>query len=584
MDGLTLTASALELRCLIGGRVEKIQQPEKYELLFSVHTNSGSKKLIISSSSENCRIHLTNEKRPSPIDAPNFLMLLRKHLQGARISAVEQPNHDRIILIRFDALTELHDKTEFTLACEIMGKYSNVILIDGEGMILDAIRRVSASMSSVRLVLPRVHYEFPATQEKTDPESITSEQIKEKLLISDRPEKALSSLIYGLSPTVAVFVIEHIENELNNGSLWLKKGEYEAMAREARISALADGVTDFYDDLLALREKPCIVKRGERSILLPFTPSNSDAVSFSGIGEAADTFYRQRAETENVKRRTASLERVLDNNIQRLERKAEKFSLSIGDEAEIDRLRLFGELLTANLYAIHSPCREAVVSNYYTDPPELVTIPLDETRSVSDNAQQYYRKYRKARSAREIAIVKLDETMRELEYLQGVKQDLLLCTTDSDLDEIRHELVSGGYVRDNQKKRQKLPQAKPHCFVSSDGIEILVGKNNTQNDRLTFRESAADDIWLHTKGVHGSHVIICSSGQAVPDCTLNEAAVLSAYYSQARNAPSVQVDYTRRRFVKKPNGAKPGMVIYTNHKTIIVVPDEKIVLSLWKKS
>lgn len=575
MDGLTLAASVAEIRnALEGGRIEKIQQPEKYELLISVHSKSGSHRLLISSSSENCRLQLTNEKRPSPIDAPNFLMLLRKHLTGARISGIEQPKHDRIVFIRFEGFTELRDSTSFTLVCEIMGRHSNIILLDNDGIILDSIRRVSAGMSSVRLVLPKLKYEFPPMQDKLDPAEMTAEALENMLMGSERYEKALSNAICGLSPAVACLMIEHLEAELNCGELWLGEGEYDRMNEPEKCVQLSEAIVNFYDDLLAGREKPAIVKRGEKSVLLPFTPHGFSAESFERILDAADEFYRQRAESESVKRRTSSLEKVLTSAIARLERKAEKFALAIGDEAEIERLKLCGELVTANMYAIPDRAREAIVDNYYSDPPEKTRIELDETLSASDNAQQYYKKYRKAKSARDVALVMQKETLTETEYLRGILSSLSECLTDSDFEEVRSELAAGGYIRENRRKQQKLPKAKPHSFRTSDGFEILVGKNNIQNDRLTFKDSSPNDIWLHTKDIHGSHVILRCDRSELSDSALLEAAQLAAYYSQARNAPSAPVDYTRRRFVKKPNGAKPGMVIYTNQKTLIVAPKD----------
>ena len=562
MDGLTLAASVVELQCLVGGKIEKIQQPEKYELLFSVHTNSGSKRLLVSSSSENCRIQLTSDKRLSPAEAPNFLMLLRKHLTGARIVSIEQPNLDRIVLIRFEAFTELHASTSFTLACEIMGRYSNIILVDESGSIVDSIRRVSAGMSTVRLVLPKIRYEFPPLQDKRCILDLSADDLRLVFESSfARPEKALAGSVFGLAPNVASILIQTLENGL------------EASFVHVDAASLADAVMAFYDDLMHSRTEPSIVRVGEKSLLLPFTPSGSAAESFPSVSEASDEFYRMRAQQESVHKRTASLDKVLSNAIQRIERKAEKFALSIGDEAEIERLRLCGELLTAHMYSIKSGSREAAVQNYYLDPPETVVIPLDETLSVSDNAQQYYKKYRKAKSAREIATVKHEEAANELAYLRGINEDLASCLTDADFEEIRQELEASGYVRSSQKKRIKLPASKPHHFVSSDGIDIYVGKNNIQNDRLTFRESSSDDIWLHTKDIHGSHVIIRAFGAEVPDSTLLEAAILAALHSQAKDAPSVPVDYTKRKYVKKPNGAKPGMVIYTNQKTLIVNPD-----------
>lgn len=557
MDGLTLAASVAEIKnALEGGRIEKIQQPEKYELLISVHSKSGSHRLLISSSSENCRIQLTNEKRPSPIDAPNFLMLLRKHLTGARITGIEQPKHDRIALIRFEGLTELSDRTGFTLVCEIMGRHSNIILLDNDGVILDSIRRVSAGMSSVRLVLPKLKYEFPPMQDKLDPAALAAPELEAILCAAERRDKALSNSVCGLSPAVSALLLERLEDGLRPNDL----------------NALSKAVITFYSQLLSAGFTPCIAERGEKKLLLPFAPIDCAVKFYPSLGEAADEFYRLRAEGESVKRRTASLEKVLTNAISRLERKAEKFALAIGDEAEIERLRLSGELITANMYALPDRAREAVVDNYYTDPPERMRIELDETLSISANAQLYYKKYRKAKSAHDIALVMHRETLEEVEYLRGILVSLSECITDSDFAEVRSELASGGYIRENRRKQQKLPKAKPYSFTASDGTEILAGKNNIQNDRLTFKDSSPDDIWLHTKDIHGSHVILRCAGSEPSDAVLLEAAQLAAYYSQAKNAPSVPVDYTRRRYVKKPNGAKPGMVIYTHQKTLIVSP------------
>ena len=271
------------------------------------------------------------------------------------------------------------------------------------------------------------------------------------------------------------------------------------------------------------------------------------------------------------------------NNIQRLERKIEKFSLSIGDEAEIEKLRKCGELITANLYRIPPRANEALLEDYYADPPEIISVELDGSISASANAQAYYKKYRKAKSARESAIVQQAEAMRELEYLSGILSDLSECVTDSDFDEVKSELSSAGYIKLSRNSRTKLPKSKPYRYVSSDGIDILVGKNNIQNDRLTFKESSPDDIWLHTKDFHGSHVIILSGGEA-PDTTLLEAAELAAYYSKARDSGLVPVDYTQRRFVKKPSGAKPGMVIYTNQRTLYVTPSAEKIDKLNKKN
>ncbi|MCH5279319.1 MAG: NFACT family protein [Christensenellaceae bacterium] len=565
MDGLTLAASIIELKKLIGGRIEKIQQPEKYELLFSVHSNGISSRILISSSPDNCRIQLTNEKRVSPIDAPMFLMLLRKHLLGARITDVLQPNLDRIVIFRFDTLNELSDRTSYHLICEIMGKHSNIILVDDMGNIIDAIRRVSPAMSSVRLILPKLKYEFPPIQEKSDPSKSTSDDFFKVLCSAARPEKALSVAFYGLSPGIASMLLAHCGFDAANPTNAAKQ------------------LTKFYSNLLAGRFTPCILTVGSANTLLPFTPATGECRIFESMGDAADEFYRARSEGESIKRRTSALERIITNNIKRLERKMDNFSISICEDAEIERLRLYGELLTANMYSLPAPSKTAMVQNYYLDPPESVIIPLDDMLSVADNAQLYFKKYRKSKSAQEAAVVQRDAAASELKYFEGLYSDLAQCLTDSDLEEIRSELVQLGYIHNSNRKRAKLPQSKPHRYQSSDGIEISVGKNNTQNDRLTFKQSSPEDTWLHTKDIHGSHVIIHKSGE-IPDTTLLEAAMLAAFYSQAKDSATVPVDYTKRRYVKKPSGAKPGMVVYTNQRTVYVTPERSRIETIKKLS
>ena len=547
MDGLTLARSVAEIQCLAGGKVEKIQQPEKDELLFVVHSCGKNERLLISASPENCRIQLTEARPASPVDAPIFLMLLRKYLLNARINSIRQPNSDRVVVVEFEALNELRDCTRFFLHCEIMGKHSNIILVDGNGRIVDAVRRVSPSMSSVRLILPKLEYSAPPAQDKLDPAKAAAEDFLN--VLSDA------------------------------------------------IETVSDCLAGFYRDLLNARTVPCIalLPSGGR-ILLPFRPFGLECREFPTLGAAADEFYRSRAENESIKRRTAAVERVISNAVQRLERKIEKFNLAICDEAELEKLRHFGELLTANLHALPPRAENAKVLDYYRDPPEYIVIPLDNSVSPADNAQKYYKQYRKGKVARETAVVQRETAVAELSYLRGLHCDLSNCASESDLNEIRQELVEQGLIRDSSRRKaergkpskngkgakgSKLPPSRPHKYLSSDGIEIFVGKNNTQNDRLTFKQSAPEDTWLHTKDIHGSHVIIRFAGE-IPPKTLEEAAALAAYHSQARGSSAVPVDYTKRRYVKKPSGAKPGSVIYTNQRTLIITPDEDMINSLKK--
>ena len=572
MDGLSLSAVVLELSALCGGRVEKLQQPERDELLISIHTAGGSCRLLISASPENCRITLSDEKKQSPAEAPAFLMLMRKYLTGARITGIEQPNGDRIVKICFETYSELHDVINVTLICEIMGKVSNIILTDGEGYVIDAIRRVSPATSPSRPILPRMRYEYPPSKEKRVARLASAEEFASVLREAEKPDSALSAAFYGLSPAVA-------------GRLLAAFG-YPACGAEAAGKKLADFYSEFYAGCV----KPCIVLAdGHAVCTLPFLPeAGTEYREYPTMSEAVNDFYRLRALEESVKRRTAGYERAIKNAIQKLERKIGIYYDAMTGEEEIERYKRYGELLTANLYLLPARGASAMVTDYYSDPPRTVEIPLDPTYSPADNAKRYFTKYRKAKLAAEHAAKMTLEAESELDYLEGLLYTLGCCEGEAELNEIKAELIAGKYVKDESAKDRrsgkkaaapKLPASKPYSFVSRDGVTILVGKNNRQNDALTLKTALPDEVWLHAQNIHGSHVIIRTGGE-VPDNTLYDAAMLAAYYSKARGSSNVPVDYTLAKYVKKPSGANPGMVIYTHQRTVYVTPDEEHIRSL----
>lgn len=574
MDGLTFTAVYTELKKLTGGRIEKIQQPEKDELLISIHSAGGSYRLLISASADNGRIMLTEERKLSPVDAPAFLMLLRKHLTGAKIDAVEQPFGDRIAEFKLTNYSELRDEKHFVLICELMGRHSNIILAEYDPddrskpySIIDSIRRVPPSMSSARLILPKLDYAYPPSKQKMYPASMTDEAFEEILLSAFDPSRALSDAVYGLSPAVSKRLLASV-------------GFPEAGAHNAAVR-----LKEFYSDLLEGRFVPCIVYAGESPVCtLPFEPGeNEDHRVFSSMSEALDEFYSSRAKAESIKRRTSAYEHNIKNAIAKLEKKTVIFNEAISSEEDNEKLRLYGELLTANMYSIPSRIDKVSVPNYYTDPAESVTIPLDPRLTAAENAQRYYVRYRKAKLAREHALKMQQETAEELSYLDELLYTLSCCDNENELNEIRQELIAAGYAKDDTAgknrggkpaSKQKLPPSKPYCFTSRDGIPIFVGKNNRQNDKLTMSTASPEDTWLHVKDIHGSHVVI-KKGGAIPDTTLYDAAVLAAYYSKARGSGSVPVDYTLVKYVKKPSGSKPGMVIYTHQHTVYVKPDQE---------
>ena len=439
MDGLSLSAVVYELKAIIGGRIEKVQQPEKDELVIAIHSAVGGSRLLISASPENCRIVLTDEKKASPAEAPAFLMLLRKYLTGARIVSVDQPNMDRVVEIGIETYSDLGDTVRIRLVCEIMGRHSNIILVDGEGLVIDAIKRVSPSVSSVRLVLPHVRYGYPPSKEKLDPRSADASVFEKVLVNAVKPEAALSENFYGLSPAVA--------RKLLTSLGWPECG----------IGVLSERLRGFYSDFAQGRFTPCVVTAdGSPVSMLPFAPADGSAYDrYNTMSEAVCAFYLGRAAEESIKRRTSSYEHVIRNAISKLERKLSIFSAAISGEEENEKLRLYGELLTANLYAIPPHSSSAAVLDYYSDPPAAVEIPLDPRLSAADNAQKYYTKYRKAKLARQHALDMRGKTADELSYLEELLYTLTCCEGESELNEIRQELIAGGYISDDAARKGK---------------------------------------------------------------------------------------------------------------------------------
>ena len=557
---MTLYASMTELRAYEGARIDKIQQPEKDELLLTLRAGGSNPKLLISASAMNCRLQLTNTKRPNPVEPPMFCMLLRKRIAGGRIVSVSQPEHDRVVDIKIEAQNELGDMERYTLYAEIMGKHSNIILAGENGVILDSIRRVGPGVSNKRLVLPGLGYERPPRQDKRAPDALSEEDLYNIIASSERPNKQLSNEVFGLSPQMAESLIESLGG-----------------AQDGR--ALAKRLYDYYIRLDAGEFEPysLLNEFSEPAAVFPFRPSvRAEACRReSSLHEALDAFYAQSDISARMQRHGASIRRILQNNQERCEKKLSMYSEALHSDEDIERTRLFGELITANLHAMKHGAFEAVLMNYYEDPPAPLIVPLEPQLSPNENAQRYYKKYQKLRSARDMAKTQLEETRAELDYIDALFESLTKCTTDTELEELRAELTAAGYIRPEKgKKQKKLPQSKPLRFISSDGIEILVGKNNTQNDYITLRVADLDDYWFHTKDIPGSHVIVRSSQAEPPRATMEEAALLAAYYSKARGGENIAVDFTKRRNVKKPSGAKPGMVIYLTNRTAYVTPDE----------
>lgn len=573
MDGLSLAAAVAEARALVGGRIDKIQQPDKDELVLTIRSGGENYRLLLCASPEHCRLQLTGVKRENPIEALAFCMLLRKRLSGGRILSIDQPNLDRSVYISIEAQNDLGDMVPYTLCAEIMGKYSNIILISEKGIIMDAIKRVGVGMSNVRTILPGLEYIAPPPQEKADPMQAEPKDFYHAISGAMRPDKALSARFFGLAPAVAAKLLDSV----TQGRGW------EELAEEERKKA-AEDICEFYRRLSvgSFSAAMIIDHQGEPQGVLPFCPYGCDYREMPSIGEALDSFYAETDIIQRMRRQGAGIRKTLQNNIERCKKKLAMQDEAISSEGDIEKLRLYGELLTANAYALQQGSSEAAVYNYYMDPPEPIVIPLDSRLSPNDNAQKYYKKYQKAKATRDMAAEQREKTLEELEYLEGQLDNLDKCTGDSELRELNDELMNEGYIKRPKGKVQRLPASKPMCFVSSDGIEIYVGKNNRQNDMLTLKLAGPRDIWMHTKEIPGSHVII--KAEDPPKQTLYEGALLAAYYSKGRGGENIPVDYTEKRYVKKPSGAKPGMVIYTTNRTAYVTPDPAEIKAIKQKA
>lgn len=574
MDGLSLYSAMNELnKRLAGGKIDKIQQTDKEELLLMVRSLGQTYRLLINASAADNRVQLTELKKQAPSEAPMFCMLLRKRIAGGKIVRFEQERLDRVLKISIETYNDLGDLSVFALYCELMGKHSNIILANEKGVIVDAIKHVGLGMSSVRFVMPGLEYSAPPAQDKQDPSKASADDFSMAMcMVGMSIAKALSNAFFGLSPAVAAQLVARYTDKTECTQL-----------SEAEREELAERLSAFYADIAQGKEKASAVLNalGETEAVYPFAIAGGGIKLYDSIGEALDSLYINSDRREWAKRHGASARKVLQNNIERCEKKLALYADALNSGEQMEKCRLYGELLTANLHSLKSGTDTAAVDNYYADPVERIAIPLDRQLTPGENAQRYYKKYQKLKAARDMAIVQREQTLSELNYLEGQLDNLTKCTAENELSELIEELKDQGYIKRDKggKKKMKLAASKPMHFVSSTGADIYVGKNNRQNDELTLRFASPNDIWMHTKNIPGSHVIVKGASEQ-DTATMTEAALLAAYYSRARGSENVAVDYTPRKYVKKPAGAKPGMVIYTTNKTAYVTPSEEAVAGL----
>lgn len=579
LDGIFLSEVRQELMPLIDGRVDKIHQPSREELLITLRTRDGSYRLLFNTGAGTARVHVTRSAIENPKVPPMFCMLMRKQLSSGRLVDIRQDGLERILYFDFDATNEMGDLCRLTLAIEIMGRHSNLILIDGEGRIIDSIKRVGQDMSQVRPVLPGMHYTLPPKQPRRslledDPADITDEV---RTAGNVKLPKALMSVMEGISPVFAreaefyagrgreLAVPEMTEDEFDRLTFFLKKTAAELKDGTNRYTVLRTQDGQFKDF--------CFTDIRQYGSLMVTSFCESAC-------ETLDKFFSERDRTARVKQRANDLFRLLVSTSERISRRISNQQLELQDCANRDTYKKYGDLIMSNLYRMQKGDGEAVVEDYYTEGSPQLTIPLERRLTPSQNAQKYYKEYRKADTAEKMLKELITQGDEELLYIDSVFDALTRATGEADISELREELSEQGYIR-RGKVKGKPPKAQPPLkFVSSDGFEIRVGRNNKQNDRLTCKDSEKSDIWLHTKNITGSHTVISCHGEQPPQRTIEEAAVIAAYHSKGRSSAQVPVDYTQIRYVKKPAGSKPGMVIFTNNRTLYVKPDEELVEKL----
>lgn len=566
-DGLFTKAIVDELApTLKGGRINKVHQPYKNEVILTIRANGVNQKLLLSAHPSYARVQLTNEAYDNPSTAPMFCMLLRKYIEGHILEDIYQVETDRIIILEIKGRNEIGDISYKQLIIEIMGRYSNIVLVDKtRNIILDSVKHISFAINSHRAILPGQLYVSPPEQHKQNPFITTEEDVSRKIDFNmGKLDHQLVENFAGISPLFAKEVIfqSGLANRItvpNTFVRMIKKVDSDDISPSIMTS---NGRESFY--------------------LFPLDHLKGEIKTFSTISEMLDRYYFGKAERDRVKQQGHDIERFISNEKEKNEKKIEKLKDTLKEAEQAEQFQRYGELLTANLHAATKGMKEIEVINYYDETGGKLVIPLNPRKTPSQNAQKYFSKYQKAKNALSIVVEQIEKAYEEVAYFDTLLQQVQ-SASPKDIHEIREELVEGGYIRERQKRNGKKGQnIKPVLdhFQSSDGTVIIVGKNNKQNDYLTNKLAARDEIWLHTKDIPGSHVVIRSKEPA--EETIQEAAILAAYYSKARNSSSIPVDFTKVRFVKKPNGAKPGFVIYDNQQTVYITPDEEMVLKLKK--
>ncbi len=570
LDGITIHALVHEFNeQLLNGKINKISQPEREELLITINTAGGNKRLLISANASLPFMYITEENKPAPAQAPGFCMLLRKHIGAGRIIEISQMGLERAVRFKIQHLNEMGDITFKYLYVEIMGKHSNIIFCNEENMILDSIKHVPSSVSSVREVLPGRDYFIPTQEGKINPLEATDEYIKNTVLKrSDSIYKAIMSSFIGISPTIANEICYRSELDSDASCASLFDEHKDRFCKE--FNNLMDDVkkNHYHYSIIINPAKDEPVEYGpiDFKMYQDMTIKPIDSIS-----KVLVEFYAKRNRYTNIRQKSSDLRKIISNHIERSSKKLDLQLKQLKDTEKRDKYKVYGELLHTYGYEAKPKDKSITVINYY-DNNEL-TIPLDPDLSASENAKKYFDKYAKLKRTAEALDTYITQSEQELELLKTIETALNIAETESDLADIRRELVDYGFIKKhNTGKKEKIKKSKPLHFIDDNGFDIYVGKNNYQNDELTFKFATGNDWWFHTKKIHGSHVIVKTNGKELPDSSYEYAAELAAYYSSGRDTDKVEIDYLQKKNVKKPASAVAGFVVYYTNYSMVVSP------------
>ena len=571
-DGIAISCITYELNnILTNGRVDKVLQPEYDEINLVVRAGGKNHRLVLSASSSNPGIHFTSVQKENPEKAPMFCMLLRKHLVGGKVVGVFQPDFERIAEIHIESRDEMGDTSVKRLIIEVMGRTSNIILADGDGKVLGSIKHVDFSVSQVRQLIPGMRYEMPPSQGKTNPLKADRDLILDMIgRYKLGADKFLLDSFTGIGPLSAREIAYRATGSADANCELMTDGDK---------TEFAEYIVKFFKKIRSGEYFPVLLYKSGDKIWdfsgINITQYEGEIIikPFDSLNEAVDEFYRVRDFKERMAQKSSGLMKFIDNNIQRCQKKLALHQQKMKECKNKEKNKITGDLITANLYRINEGDREIEVENYYGN-MEILKIQLKPELSPSQNAQRYYKLYRKLKNAEIVTAEQMRLAEQELDYLESVKENLMIAENEREINELRDELYQQGYhVKKPEKSKIRRQISKPLEFRLSDGFVAYVGRNNMQNDELTLRQSRSNDLWFHTKFIHGSHTVIKTGGRIPSDDVIVEAAKICAYYSKARNSANVPVDYTVIKNVKKPNGAKPGMVIYDNYNTVNVKPE-----------